>query len=163
MAASCSLSSRPPQSSVGWDNLRVRNDNTSVMYILPPGKPDTKTPLVSVEEDLRPRVDLSSAKKGQTCFYYALNLIRTRIGPNPPPEFQEARRIEKCISDCRKQITQIDIVDSWDKLKTIETLVQTALQHTKAAPNANSMKGKRVKIFQALNVMGQKLSIEWLC
>ncbi|MBS0651205.1 MAG: hypothetical protein JSR93_08585 [Verrucomicrobia bacterium] len=132
-----------------------------MMYILPPGKPDTTVPLVSVEEDLRPRVDLSSAKKGQTCFYYALNLIRTRIGPNPPPEYQEARRIEKCISDCRKQITQIDIVDSWNKLKTVETLVQTALQHCKAAPNANSMKGKRVKIFQALNAMGQKLSTEY--
>lgn len=155
MAASCSYSS------LGWKNLMVRNDDASVLYILPPGKPDTKVPLVSGGEDLRPRVDQSPAKSGHTCFYYALHLIRKRIGPNPAPEYQEARRVEKCISECRKQITQFNIEASWDRLKTIKTIVESALQHCKAAPTVNSIKGKRIKIFQAFNTMKSKLGKEF--
>ncbi len=78
---------------------------SSFMYSLPEGKPDVRHyPLTLENSDSRPRTRQSS-QKGPTCFFYAMNPLRLRIGPNPSPEFQEARAVEKLISDYRKKIT----------------------------------------------------------
>jgi hypothetical protein len=48
-----------------------------------------------------------SAQKGPTCFYYAMNMLRRRIGKLPSLELTEARHIEKMISERRKDITSL--------------------------------------------------------
>lgn len=61
-----------------------------------PGKPNPNEPY---SQD-RSRV-VYNGQKGQTCFYYACQLLRDnrRIGKHPTEEFQEERRIEKVFSE----------------------------------------------------------------
>ncbi len=80
-------------------------DTTSTfIYSMPEGKPDVKNhPLTSENAYSRPMVE-QKPQKGHSCLFYALNMLRLRIGPNPSPEYQEARKIEKCVSDFRKNL-----------------------------------------------------------
>lgn len=105
MAASCPRTSSPFHGS--WSKYILQNKDSSVLYSLPPGKPNTKIPLVPGEADLRPRVN-QSPPKGPTCFYYAFNLLRDRIGANPPKEYERKREIEAFISNYRYQIEQLN-------------------------------------------------------
>ena len=90
----------------GWNSHLVQSSDSSVLYVLPPGKSDTRIPLDASGEECRPRVD-QSPTKGMTCVYTAMNLLRQRIGPNPPENYQEARKVEKCISDHRKGMMKL--------------------------------------------------------
>ncbi|MES2123045.1 MAG: hypothetical protein V4492_09805 [Chlamydiota bacterium] len=75
------------------------------IYSLPEDKPDVRHhPLTLENIDTRPRTT-QSTQKGPTCFFYAMHPLRLRIGPNPSPEYHEAREVEKRISDHRKNIT----------------------------------------------------------
>lgn len=78
----------------------------SILYELPPGKPDPKQPCVKGLES-RDRV-YQTSNKGPNCYYYALNMIRRRIGKNPAQEFHQERRIEKLCSEWRKTIQKLD-------------------------------------------------------
>ncbi|MBS0605599.1 MAG: hypothetical protein JSR57_01505 [Verrucomicrobia bacterium] len=105
MAASCPKTSSPFHGS--WNKHLLQDNSSSLLYSLSSGKPNTKIPLVPGESDLRPRVD-QSPPKGPTCFYYALNLLRDRIGANPPKEYERKREMEAFISSYRYQIEQLN-------------------------------------------------------
>jgi hypothetical protein len=81
--------------------------NTSYFPPLLQGKPNTKIPLENGPKDLRPRV-VQNPQKGPNCVFYALNMLRRRIGPNPGSDHIEARRIEKICSNFRKELTQLE-------------------------------------------------------
>jgi hypothetical protein len=78
----------------------------SIIYEIPPGKPNPnqKCP---VGLDTRDRV-IQSATKGATCWDYAFNMIRHRIGKVPGEEHLKERAIEKLCSARRKEITDYD-------------------------------------------------------
>jgi hypothetical protein len=82
----------------------IHSSASQILYAIPPGKPNpdiecTKENLVS-----RPCV-LQPAQKGPTCWYYALNMIRVRIGKHPSEDYRADREIEKILSERRKLIT----------------------------------------------------------
>jgi len=81
---------------------------SSTRYILslPQGKPNTKISLKNGVADERPRV-MQSPQKGDNCAFYAMKILRKRIGPNPGSDYTEARRIEKYCSDFCKNRTVI--------------------------------------------------------
>jgi hypothetical protein len=75
---------------------------TNRVFCPPPlGKPDSNHPI-----DLQNRVPRARVRqgpqKGETCFYYALNMIRNRIGKNSPSCQMENREFEKIFSGWRK-------------------------------------------------------------
>jgi hypothetical protein len=74
-------------------------------YLLEPGKPDPNVYWERGEE--RPRIE-QSPQKGPTCWYYAMNLLRERIGKLFSPECQKAREIEEKCSLLRKNITHLE-------------------------------------------------------
>lgn len=80
----------------------------SVVYELPPGKPDPRLPCME-GVDKRPRIRQSEQKEG-TCAYYAINLVRQRIGPFPTTEaLRKARENEQICSLWRKKITRLEL------------------------------------------------------
>lgn len=89
----------------GVNRLKIRvleSTSQSIVYEPPLGKPDPRLPCVEGCE-VRPRV-LQSNSKGRTCFYYALNYIRPRIGKFPTTEaLKEARKWEEIGSAWRKK------------------------------------------------------------
>lgn len=85
----------------------LKSDQTTFILSPPQGKPNTKIPLQSGEEDTRPRI-AQSPQKGPNCPYYCMHMLRDRIGPNPPSEYEEARRVEKLVSDFCKSRTVIE-------------------------------------------------------
>ena len=70
-----------------------------------PGKPDPQLP---PSDKPRSRVK-QSRQKGDTCWYYALQILRNemKIGKNPLPHQLEKRKIEVMISNYRKSLTKI--------------------------------------------------------
>ncbi|MES2121609.1 MAG: hypothetical protein V4492_02385 [Chlamydiota bacterium] len=77
---------------------------STFIYSMPEGKPDVKNhPLTPENEDCRPMVE-QKPQKGLSCLFYAFNMLRLRVGPNPSPEYQEARKVEKLISDFKKNL-----------------------------------------------------------
>lgn len=82
-----------------------RTDN-SILYELPPGKPDPNQKC-TVGEESRTRV-LQSGVKGACCWDYTFNLIRPRIGKHPDKELLKERFIEKICSQRRKELTAYD-------------------------------------------------------
>lgn len=80
-------------------------ENKSINYSLPPGKPNAKIPR-PIGPDTRPRVK-QKASRYYNNSHYVFNLIRERIGPNPPAKWAEARRVEIICSMHRKEISAI--------------------------------------------------------
>lgn len=81
----------------------------SFFCIPPPGKPDPTKPWDPSSKEERPRV-IQKEQKGETCTYYALQILRNekRIGKHPLDSQIEAREIEGKISSHRKDISKID-------------------------------------------------------
>lgn len=84
----------------------LKNINNSILYEIPPGKPNS-TQQCSTEEDKRERV-LQDSMKGAACWYYTFNFIRKRIGKNPSKELLNERAIEAICSQRRKEQTAYD-------------------------------------------------------
>ena len=81
-------------------------DDNSVFWELAPGKPNPHETCMPGRDE-RSRV-VQSAQKGGYCWYYAMNMLRVRVGKLPSESFQETRRLEKSISDLRKALLQSD-------------------------------------------------------
>lgn len=84
----------------------LEKTDTSIVYQLPPGKPDP-TQACQVGKEKRRRV-LQKALKGGTCWYYAFCLLRGRIGKYPCKELLKDRAFEKLCSQRRKEQTAYD-------------------------------------------------------
>lgn len=78
-----------------------------VFYPLPNGKPNPTELYTGPEGDSRSRV-AQKPNKGDTCLYYAFNMIRHRIGKFYEPQFKGDRDIEHEISSWRKNITHLE-------------------------------------------------------
>lgn len=92
-------------SSLSFKIQPMIDSGSTFVYNMPRGKPDVKAvPLTPENEHSRPLTE-QKTQKGGTCFYYAMNFLRLRVGPNPSPEYAEARKTEVLISGLRKQIT----------------------------------------------------------
>lgn len=81
----------------------LEKTNSSIVYEIPPGKPDPQQ-TCPLGEETRSRI-FQSFYKGNTCWYYAFNFIRMRIGKNPPEGLQEKRKLEERCSQRRKKQT----------------------------------------------------------
>jgi hypothetical protein len=92
----------------------VHSSASEILYALPPGKPNPEVPCSKITAFSRPRVE-QSAQKGPTCWYYALNMIRLRVGKNPSEDLKEEREIEKIISQRRKLVTAIRLKQDSDQ------------------------------------------------
>ncbi len=85
-------------------SIHCNLDPFCVRVSLASGKPDPEVPWQLGAE--RPMTEWH-VYKGNHCAYYAMNLLRDRIGHQFPPEFQRARKIEKQCSFLRKALGQI--------------------------------------------------------
>lgn len=94
----------------------LHKDEKGVLYELPAGKPDPTLPCPVGKED-RPRVRQSAAK-GRTCWYYAMNFLRTRVGCDPMGDHSVERKIEKTLSEHRKKLSDIDITFPTKNMRT---------------------------------------------
>lgn len=101
---------------------------------LPQGKPDPSLPYTF--PDSRPRVE-QAAQKGNTCWYYALAMMRERIGKHPTKEFMDARKFEKCASKRRKMQTLA--YELYTDRRDIARQVQTDPNYTRH--NLNTKEG----------------------
>lgn len=79
----------------------LEKTRTGILYELPPGKPDPTQKCVPGKEK-RERVPQKRLKDG-TCWYYALNFLRPRIGKNPSDLLLTDRSEEKLCSERRKE------------------------------------------------------------
>jgi hypothetical protein len=84
----------------------IYSSASQILYEIPSGKPDPLAPCSEETARSRPRV-IQMAQKGATCWYYALNLIRNRIGKNPSESLQKDREFERIVSQKRKLVTSI--------------------------------------------------------
>jgi hypothetical protein len=84
----------------------VHSSPEFLLYELLPGKPDPQAHCTpeTLLHDNRPRVD-QAAQKSCTCWYYALNMIRARIGKLSSSDLRKERECEKACSNYRKKIT----------------------------------------------------------
>lgn len=79
----------------------LQKTKDSIFYQLPQGKPDPKalcSPSTMSSRSMVPQ----EPQKGSTCWYYALNMIRDRVGKNPSEEVKDKRHIEVICSERRK-------------------------------------------------------------
>lgn len=79
----------------------LKDKENHILYDIPAGKPDGNEPR-SLGPDTRPRVD-QPGQKGPNCMFYAMSLIRARIGKNPCIGLEEARKAEAIFSKYRKE------------------------------------------------------------
>lgn len=84
----------------------LEKTSTGIIYEIPPGKPDPEQKC-NIDKETRSRV-LQSGLKGATCWYYAFNFLRKRIGKNPCVGLEIARAIEKACSQRRKEQAAYD-------------------------------------------------------
>lgn len=84
----------------------IYNENNFVYYSLPLGKEDTKYCAFPENLGQRPRV-IQKKQQGLDGWYDAAKRLRVCIGSNYSPEFEEARAIEKRISDFSKKKKEI--------------------------------------------------------
>lgn len=83
-------------------NILEKTDSF-ILFELPPGKPNANQ-VCRAGQDSRQRVT-QEAYKGNTCWYYAFNFIRSRVGKVYDGEFKNARDIERICSQRRKAQT----------------------------------------------------------
>ena len=90
-----------------------------VYYQLPNGKPDPQQPCTAATKitDRRRFVPQKGADCAHTCAYYALNMIRFRIGKNPTSDLQKARDLEESASRYRKVHTGLNSLIKSDPQK----------------------------------------------
>lgn len=86
----------------------LEKSDDSIIYELPSGKPNPRQECKSGYEQ-RERV-MQSAQKGFTCWYYASNYLRDRIGKYPSQHFVREREKEKICSEYRKALTRLSNV-----------------------------------------------------
>jgi hypothetical protein len=82
------------------------NTPNFIFLEVPSKKPDPKEPSNRSNLFTRTTVD-RPLPKGDTNFYYALNLIRIRIGKNPSRSLASNRRLEMIASNLRKKISSL--------------------------------------------------------
>jgi hypothetical protein len=83
----------------------VINKSDFIFINIPTGKPEANE--ICRKSTLFSRKTVErSLPKGNTCYYYALNLIRLRIGKKPSRSYIASREIEIISSNLRKKITQ---------------------------------------------------------
>lgn len=117
------------QSSISLTNFHfysfIENTPNSVLIDLPTGKPDPREEYTGINPDGRPRV-FQKGQKGDTCCYYAMNMLRERIGPNVPesssPAIKETREFELLCSIRRKEISEQNF---HDQIETLNQLKET--------------------------------------
>lgn len=125
----------------------LKTDSTTLIYSLAQGKPDTQFPLIRDQVDNRPRV-AQSPQKGPSCYYYAMNMLRERIGANSP-DYAAERTIEKKCSDFRKECsTSFNAESDYD---TVQQLVEKICEGTKLA----QVKEKLHIILHCINNIGK--------
>lgn len=119
------------------------SQTTSFFCIPLPGKPN---PMEAISNQPRSRVK-QSGQKGDTCVYYALQILRdeNRIGKNCPPEKLEKREIEKKVSQLRKNITKIPAFRSDDIVLDFAENINNSL------PKNVCTKGSAQKILLKIN------------
>ncbi|MES2122704.1 MAG: hypothetical protein V4492_08020 [Chlamydiota bacterium] len=94
-------------SSLSFKIQPMIDSGSTFIYDMPRGKPDVKAaPLTPENEHSRPLTE-QKPQKGGTCYFYSMNFLRLRVGPNPSPEYAEARKTEALISGFRKEISAI--------------------------------------------------------
>lgn len=142
----CMAASIPP-SSLNY----LQNSEDSIIYTLRQGKPDTKIPLTS-GEDQRPLVPYN-CKSGTPPIFAAMNALRKRIGANPAPEYAPLRETEQLISSFWKnRITlRAELTPMSRTIQTVGSLVNMGLIPSDRA----RMKADWQSISDRLNRMGQ--------
>lgn len=108
----------------------IYSSTFKILYALPPGKPDPSVLSTRENSFLRPRV-FQSAQKGPTCWYYALNMIRDRIGKNHSEELSRDREIECILSKRRKIITAVRERQHFDQSIVKQLMNDPDYQHLK--------------------------------
>lgn len=119
--------------------LLVSNESKYV-FDLPHGKPNTKIPLANGVVDARPRV-LQKPQPGNDCFFYAMNILRCRIGPNPGSDYTEARKME---SLCSKTYKKFRVLQT--ELREDVPMLTNALMSFGVSPNKKSITDRLDKI-----------------
>jgi hypothetical protein len=110
--------------------------SSDFIFRLPPlGKPN---PNESSANPSRSRVVQLPQKPGDTCYYYAMNIIRERIGKNPSEEQKDARQKEALLSSLRKQLTQNQL-----ELKKVQNSLDQLLSSSKGI-TVRFMKGNSI-------------------
>lgn len=106
------------------NNLKIEIKQPNFVFCPPPpGKPDPKLPFDPNSEKARERI-AQSAQKGYTCVYYALNMIRRRIGKFPCESQKQPRQLEILISERRKSETASSEKHQW-KVDFAKQLAET--------------------------------------
>ncbi|MBA2653060.1 MAG: hypothetical protein H0U73_12475 [Tatlockia sp.] len=87
------------------------NESDSILVHIDPGKPKQEG-----------RKD-QPAQKGNTCHYYVMNYLRDRIGKFASDDMAEKRKIEKLLSNQRKEISKSTIISSYERLLSNTTVL----------------------------------------
>lgn len=95
---------------------------STLIYALAQGKPDSRHPLLKGEADLRPRI-AQAPQKGTTCTYYVFAMLRQRYGPHSV-DFPAERRVEKICSEFRKDVTALNITQIKSDFKILKNLME---------------------------------------
>lgn len=92
--------------------LPIESSVTMQLFAMPSGKPDPKGSAST-------RV-IQAAQKGPTCYYYAMNMLRRRIGPAAGIAFEKERNIEVLFSKRRKDVTNMRHIMAQEKALAFE-------------------------------------------
>lgn len=102
----------------------IKNSCSFSLFGLTSGKKDPKS--------LSDAYVFQSKQKGPTCYYYAMNMLRERIGKVHPPEKKAARKIEALISHRRKEITAMRSLLDYEKALAEELSPEGTFSHFNA-------------------------------
>lgn len=92
--------------------LPIESSLTMQLFAIPSGKPDLKG---SVSDRV-----VQAAQKGPTCYYYAMNMLRKRIGPSAGIALEKERNIEVILSKRRKDVTNLRHILKQEKALALE-------------------------------------------
>jgi hypothetical protein len=108
----------------------IQSSASQILYALPSGKPNSAIECTKENVLSRPRV-FQPAQKGPTCWYYALNMIRVRIGKHPSEDYRADREIEIILSQRRKLITATRDEQSDDQAIVSQLIEDHSYTHLK--------------------------------